>query len=202
NFQQNAEDDEIDLFKLFSTLLQNKWTLLVFLGVFTVIAAVLAISQTPIYKSEGTIFITESENRYSYAGSDLSNLLTTTYGIGAGSTIANELQIIKSRTLSEDLADSVLAKKFTESGHKYPVIWRAYPDDSTTIGRDTVAMRIRNNLTAERVDQQRDIVSIGFESPLPEETAYISNLTMDTYSRLSTAQNRTMASSALSFLRQ
>lgn len=202
NFQQNAQDDEIDLFKLLSTLIQNKWILLSFLVVFSVISVLLAVNQIPIYESEGTIFITESENRYSYAGSDLSNLLTTTYGIGAGSTIANEIQIIKSRTLSEDLADSVLSKEFAESGHKYPVIWRAYPEDSTTIGRDTVAMRIRNTLNAERVDQQTDIVRIGFESPLPEETAYISNLTMDTYSRLSTAQNRTMASSALSFLRQ
>jgi capsular exopolysaccharide synthesis family protein len=201
-FQQNPEDDEIDLFKLFSTLLQNKWILLSFLVVFSIIAAVLSLNQTPIYESSGTIFITESENRYSYAGSDLSNLLTTTYGIGAGSTIANELQIIKSRTLSEDLADSVIAKKLSDSGQKFPVLWRAYPDDSTTTSRDTVALRIRNTLTAERVDQQTDIVRIGFESPLPEETAYISNLTMDTYSRLSTAQNRTMASSALTFLRQ
>lgn len=199
--QNNFEDDEIDLFKLFSTLLQHKWTLLAFVGVFSIIAAFLAIYQTPIYKSEGTIFISESKNRYSYAGSDLSNLLTTTYGIGVGSTIANELQILKSRTLSRELADSIMHKEFSEAGNKFPVLWRAYPDDSTTTHIDTVALRIRDNLTAEQIDQETDIVRIGFESPLPEEAAYMVNLTMDTYSKLSTEQNRSMASSALKFLK-
>ncbi|MEX0845405.1 MAG: polysaccharide biosynthesis tyrosine autokinase [Balneolaceae bacterium] len=201
NQQNNNAEDEIDLFKLFGTLLRHKWTLLVFLFVFSAIAALMAINQLPIYSSEGTIFISESKNRYSYAGSDLSNLLTTTYGIGVGSTIANELQILKSRTLSEDLADSIIAKEFTATGKKYPVLWKAYPEDSTTTGRDTVAMRIRQTIKAEQIDRETDIVRIGFESPLPEEAAFISNLTMDTYSRLSTAQNRSMASSALNFLR-
>jgi len=201
NQANNIADDEIDLFKLFGTLLRHKWTLLAFLFVFSAIAAVLSLNQIPIYSSSGTIFITESDNRYSYSGSDLSSLLTTTYGIGAGSTIANELQIIKSRTLSEDLADSILSKTFTPSGKKYPVLWRAYPEDSTTTARDTIATRIRETITAERIDQQTDIVRIGFESPLPEETAFIANLTMDTYSRLSTAQNRRMAGDALGFLR-
>ncbi|WP_020402546.1 GumC family protein [Gracilimonas tropica] len=199
-FNNRMGDDEIDLFKLFGTLLQHKWTLLSFLFVFSAIAALLALNQIPIYKSEGTIFISESKNRYSYAGSDLSNLLTTTYGIGVGSTIANELQILKSRTLSQELADSIMAKGFSESGRKYSVLWRAYPDDSTTTSRDTVAMRIRENLTAEQVDRETDIVRIGFESPMPEEVAYVVNLTMDTYSKLSTEQNRSMASSALKFL--
>lgn len=200
-FNQSDSDDEIDLFKLLSTLLRHKWTLLIFLLVFSVSAALLALNQIPIYSSEGTLFISESKNRYSYAGSDLSNLLTTTYGIGVGSTIANELQIIKSRTLSEDIADSVLSKKFTASGKKYPVLWRDYPEDSTSASRDIVALRIRGNLSAEQLDRETDIVRISFESPLPEEASYITNLTMDTYSRLSTEQNRTMASSALSFLR-
>lgn len=203
SFGNNASnDDEIDLFKLFGTLLRHKWTLAAFLFVFSAIAALMALNQIPIYSSQGTIFISESKNRYSYAGSDLSNLLTTTYGIGVGSTIANELQILKSRTLSEDLADSIMADPYSESGFKYPVLWRAYPEDSTTTSRDTVAMRIRNTISAEQVDRETDIVRLGYESPLPEEAAYITNLTMDTYSRLSTEQNRSMASSALSFLRK
>ncbi|MEX0610406.1 MAG: polysaccharide biosynthesis tyrosine autokinase [Balneolaceae bacterium] len=194
-------EDEIDLLKLFNTLLRNKWILIGFVFVFSAIAAVLSLRQIPIYSSEGTIFISESKNRYSYAGSDLSNLLTTSYGIGMGSTIANELQILKSRSLSEDLADSIIATEFTPAGKKYPLLWASYPADSTTVSRDTVAMRIRGTLTAAQVDRETDMVRIGFESPLPQEAAYIANLTMDTYSRLSTNQNRSMATSALSFLR-
>ncbi len=201
NRPNSPAEDEIDLLKLFGTLLQHKWTLILFVGVFSVIAAFLAIRQIPIYSSEGTIFINESKNNYSMAGSDLSNLLTTTYGIGMGSTINNELQIIQSRTLSEELADSIMSKQFLESGHKMPVLWRAYPEDSTTTSRDTVAMRIRNNMSAQQIDRETDVVRISYESPLPAEAAFIVNLTMNTYSRLSTQQNRTMATSALAFLR-
>lgn len=198
---QHNDEDEIDLLKLASIVLQHKWSLIIFVFTFSALAAILSLRQIPIYSSEGTIFISESKNRYSYAGSDLSNLLTTTYGIGVGSTIANELQILKSRTLSEYLADSLMISVFAQSGHKYPILWRAYPYDSTTVSRDTVATRIRNTLTASQVDRETDIVKIGFESPLAEEAAYIVNLTMNTYSQLSTEQNRLMATSALNFLR-
>ncbi|MEX0720003.1 MAG: polysaccharide biosynthesis tyrosine autokinase [Balneolaceae bacterium] len=202
NTSKEENEDEIDLLKLFGILFRHKWSLIAFVAVFSAIAAIMAMQQIPIYSSEGTIFISESKNRYSYAGSDLSNLLTTSYGIGQGSTISNELQIIKSRTLSEDLADSVMTAKFSASGNKFPVLWRSYPVDSTTTSRDTVAMRIRSTITAEQIDRETDIVRLGFESPLPEEAAYITNLTMDTYSRLSTNQNRLMASSALNFLNE
>lgn len=193
--------DVIDVSKLINILLRHKWTLIIFVGVFSTVSAYLVLQQTPIYNSSGTIFINESKNNYSMAGSDLSNLLTTTYGIGMGSTINNELQIIQSRTLSEELADSIISKQFLESGHKMPVLWRAYPEDSTTTSRDTVAMRIRNNMSAQQIDRETDVVRISYESPLPAEAAFIVNLTMNTYSRLSTQQNRTMATSALSFLR-
>ncbi|MTI88664.1 MAG: polysaccharide biosynthesis tyrosine autokinase [Balneolaceae bacterium] len=194
------DEQEIDLFQLFNTLLRNKWTLLAFLILFSGIAAVMAINQTPIYESEGTIIISESKNRYSYAGSDLSNLLTTTYGIGVGSTIANELQILKSRSLSSELADSLLKREFTKSGKKFPLLWKSYPEDSSTALHEIVAGRIRNTLSASQVTREADIVSLSFQSPSPEEAAYMVNLTMTTYSRLSTEQNRTMAESALSFL--
>lgn len=198
----NAQNDEqeIDLLQLFNTLLRNKWTLLSFLIVFSVAAAVMAFYQVPIYESQGTIIISESKNSYSYGGSDLSNLLTTTYGIGVGSTIANELQILKSRSLSMELADSLMDKEYSDSGYKFPLLWRAYPEDSSTTSQDTVARRIRETLTASQVDREADIVNLTFQSPSPEEAAFIVNLTMDTYSRLSTEQNRAMATSALTFL--
>lgn len=198
----SGAEQEIEFMKLLNILRSHKWTLLAFLILFSLTAAILAYNQTPVYESQGTIIISESKNRYSYAGSDLSNLLTTTYGIGVGSTIANELQILASRSLSYDLADSLLAEKYTSSGRKFPLLWHSYPEDSTTASKEIIAARIRNNLHAEQVVQEADIVRISFESPLPEEAAYVVNLTMNTYSHLSTQQNRTMAMSALSFLRQ
>ena len=194
------QEIEINIFRLFNILLQHKWILIVFVILFTIGSGVLAYLQTPIYFTSGTIFISESKNRYSYAGSDLANLLTTTYGIGVGSTIANELQILRSRTMSEDLADSLMAHRFDPDGNKLPILWRDYPTDSTEISRDFVASRIRSNMETKQVSSNTDLVMIGFESASPYEAAYLTNLTMNTYSRISTNQNKVMTSSALKFL--
>tara|TARA_R110002124_G_scaffold280092_1_gene453185 strand:+ start:22777 stop:25113 length:2337 start_codon:yes stop_codon:yes gene_type:complete len=194
-------DEEIDLLKIFNILLLHKWKLIGIVSIFTVLAVVYALLQTPIYESKGTIIISESKNRYSYAGAGIENLLTSTYGIGVGSTIANELQIMKSRKLSLDLADRIEALTYDDNGRKFPILWRAYPEDSSTVALDTIAMRYRALITFEKPDPSADIVEISFTSPLPTEAAIIINLTMDTYSALSTEQNRTMAVSALDFLR-
>ncbi len=196
------EEKDINLVNLFNIVLLNKWILISFVFIFSTVAVIFSLIQIPIYESQGSIMISESKNRYSYAGSDLENLLTTTYGIGVGSTISNELQIFKSRKLSYKLAQRINDIEFDNEGRKFPILWRSYPDDSTSTSLDTVAMRYRSSIKFEKPDQAADIISIIFESPLPTEAAKIINLTMDTYSSLSTEQNRTMAVSALNFLQE
>lgn len=194
-------NDEIDIVKQISILLQNRWIFISIIAVFCILGVIYSRTQTPIYESKGTLIISESKNRYSYAGSDLQNLLTTTYGIGVGSTIANELEIMRSRKLSLALAERLLDKEFDEYGRKFPLLWRSYPNDSTSTSADTVAKRFRGKILFSKPNADSDIVEILFESPLPTEAAAVVNLTMDTYSSISTDQNRTMAVSALDFLR-
>ncbi|MEQ9265255.1 MAG: polysaccharide biosynthesis tyrosine autokinase [Balneolaceae bacterium] len=201
DFHDEQERKEIDLLKLANLLLLNKWIILGFLILGSTLAIIYALIQVPIYRSNGTIIISESKNRYSYAGSDLSNLLTTTYGIGVGSTIANELQILKSIKLSDEIALSLSNQKTDLNGDKFPILWRSYPDDSTSTSLDTVAMRFRGQISFAQLDPDADIVSISFESPSSYEASQIVNLTMDTYSALSTDQNKTMAGQALNFLK-
>lgn len=202
-FPQNEQNNEqeIDLLKLLNILLLNKWKIIAFTVVFGAAAAGISLMMTPIYESSGTLFISESKNRYSYAGSDLSNLLTTTYGIGMGSTIANELQILRSIALSYDVAERLSEIEFDENGDKFPILMRSYPDDPTSTTIDTVAARFRETISFSQVDPEADLIQITFESPSPYEASTIVNLTMDTYSHLSTAQNRLMAVEALNFLR-
>ncbi|WP_417372120.1 GumC family protein [Gelidibacter japonicus] len=199
---RSDSEESLDLLKLLNILFLHKWTFFTIVLVFTLTAMIGSLFLTPIYESHGTIMISESKNRYSYAGSDLENLLTTTYGIGVGSTIANELQIFKSRKLSTELAKRIIDLEFDESGNKFPILWREYPYDSTTTSIDTVASRFRSVVLFDKPDASADIVSIVFESPLPTEASTIINLTMNTYSDLSTEQNRTMAISALDFLKE
>lgn len=199
--QRGTQDpDEIDLKRLFYTLWHYKWIIVSSVMVFTILAGIVAYTTTPIYRSEGSILISQQQNRYSYAGSDLANLLTSTYGIGTGSTIANELQVLRSRKLSLEMADSLMERRLMKNGQQYPVLFKEYPEDSALAAKDTVALRLRNNISFSQVDREADMVSIAFESPSPLEAANIVNLSMELYSELSTRQNRRSANSAVQFL--
>lgn len=201
SFSPDDNEQEIDLLKLFNLLLLNKWKIIVFTLFFGISAATISLLITPIYQSNGTIVISETQNRYSYAGSDLSSLLSSTYGIGVGSTIANELQTLKSVKLSNELAYRINDLEYDEFGRKFPILWREYPVDSTTTSLDTIAQRYRGLVSFSQVDPEADLVRISFDSPLPTEASTIVNLTMSTYASLSSDQNRFMATSALGFLR-
>ncbi|MFU8862250.1 MAG: Wzz/FepE/Etk N-terminal domain-containing protein, partial [Cyclonatronaceae bacterium] len=92
----NGSDDEIDLKQIFSTVYRYKWLLLVCILISGVAAWIYANSLTPIYQSEGTIIIKETQRGMGMRGSDLENLVASAYGVGMGSTIANELQVMQS----------------------------------------------------------------------------------------------------------
>lgn len=194
------QEHQIDFYKILNTLLIRKWLLISVTLLFGIGAMIISLFLMPIYEARGTLLISQNQNRYSYAGSDLSSLLTTTYGIGVGSTIANEMEVLRSITQSFEVSKRILEKETDSQGRKYPILWSEYPKDSTTAGIDTVASRYRKAINFEKV-KLADIVGITFQSPSPTEAADIINLTMDAYSALSTDQNRTMAVSALSFLR-
>ena len=100
-----------------------------------------------------------------------------------------------------ELAERIAELEYDENGEKFPILYRTYPDDPTTIGLDTVAARFRDGIIFEQVSPDADLVKITFDSPSATETATVVNITMDTYSSLSTDQNRTMAVSALNFLK-
>jgi capsular exopolysaccharide synthesis family protein len=196
----DRDPDEIDLKRLFFTLWNHKWIIVVTVAAFTILAGVIAFTTTPIYQSEASLLISQQQNRYSYAGSDLANLLTSTYGIGTGSTISNELQVLRSRKLSLEMADSLMKRRLMDNGNQYPALYKSYPTDSSLAARDTVALRIRNNISFSQVDREADMVSITYESPAPREAADIVNLSIEVYTNLSTRQNRRSANSAVDFL--
>jgi capsular exopolysaccharide synthesis family protein len=198
----NAKDDPdvVDLRHLFYFLWGHKWIILSVIVVCVFLAGLAAALKTPIYQSEGSILITESQNQYSYAGSDLGNLLTNSYGIGIGSSIADELQILRSRNLSKEIADTLMDMRLMENGRQYPALFKEYPDDSTMAFKDVVASRLRQNLLFNQVDMESNLVNISYESPSAIESADVVNLTIELYSEFSTRQNRKSANAAVVFL--
>lgn len=196
--QQNEE--EIDLRQVIAVLLHNRWLVASITGALTIAAIIFSLLQMPIFESSGTIIITSAGNRYSMAGNDISNLLMSSYGIGVGSSIDNEIEILNSRTLAFSLAKKMYQEKFDYYGRIYPILWRDYPKDSTLTTADTVAVRIMKGRFIEQKGKLSGIVNVKFESPSPYEAMRIVNLIIDTYSEASTSSNRVQARAALDFL--
>src|SRR6056297_2703209 len=200
-YEEYPSPDEIDLKRLFFTLWQHKWVIAAAVVVCGFLAGAYAWSVTPIYRSEGTMLIKDSPNKLSMAGDEgLAGLLSSSYGIGMGSTIANELQILRSRNLSLEMADSLLRLGELPGGGAFPLLYAGEGDDLRPVTRDTVAQRLRKGLSFARADREADLVTITYESPSPREAAFAVNLAMAVYSDLSTRQNRQAANAAVDFL--
>lgn len=193
-------DDEIDLKHLLGTVLRYKWAVLFITITVTVLAGVYAFSLLPVYESEGTLLISDNQSRYSLGGSDISNLLTTTYGIGVGSQLTNEIQVFQSRSLARAVTNKIFAQDSTGSGERFPILWASYPEDSSLATRDSVSVRLREAMTVERIDNETDVLRISFRSFSPHEATWLVDTTIDTYLELSAEQNRMSANSALEFL--
>jgi|AntRauTorcE11897_2_1112592.scaffolds.fasta_scaffold05544_5 capsular exopolysaccharide synthesis family protein len=195
-----AEDYNYDIKYLFYLLWNHKWIISGVIVLCMLTAAFAAMLKTPIYQSDGSLMITESGSQYSYAGSDLGNLLTNSYGIGVGSSITDELQILRSRNLSLVIADTLMEQPLMENGRMFPVLFESYPEDSTIAHKKTIAYRLRQNLSFAQIDRESNLINISYMGPSPIEAAHIVDLAIQSYSHLSTRQNRKSANAAVKFL--
>jgi len=199
----NESSDDIDLKHYFSVMMRRKWAVIGFTVIFAVGAYFYAESQIPVYQSQGSLLITEAQSGpAAVAGGDLSELLSATYGFGLGSTLGNELQVLRSRRMSIMLAEKVMQQDKMENDSRFPVLWKDYPKDSMVVSADTVSMRIRENISFEQVDREAEVVNISFKSYSPVEAQWMVDEAISSYSEISTTQNRMAATSAMSFLQE
>jgi len=196
----SSNNDEIDLKLLLATMLRHKWWVAGITVAITLIAGIYAFAQQPVYQSSGTMLIAEERNRYTWAGTDLSSMMSSSFGVGTGSRLTNELQVLQSRRLANEIADKLLETERMENGEIFPILWYEYPGDSTIVARTTVSSRIINNMNVDRTSQDTDVLRISFSSFSPLEAQTLVDLTMETYTEVSAAQSRMAANSAINFL--
>lgn len=200
--QPPKDDDEIDLSKLFSTVWRYKFLLIGFVIAGTIAGYLAAGMMTPIYRSEGRLMIQEMRNQYSYAGSDLNSLMTSAFGVGMGSTIANELAVMKSRSFMEEVAQNIIDRANGDV-ETFPIMEARDEDDNFRLATlREVRNRLLERVELQRVDRETDVVSVGFESSSPTEAKTVIDMVINTYNTYSTNENRRMSRQGLEFLRQ
>lgn len=194
------DSEVIDLKQIFGLLWHNKWWIILFTLLGTTLSAIYAYNQVPIYQSNGTLLITTAGNRYSMAGSDLDALLVSNFGVGMGSSLQNEILVLRSRTFSKEIADRIFQERYMSDGTLFPILWREYPYDSTLVRIETIQSRISRNISFAPMGRDNNGIIITFDSPSPEEATRIVDLAIVSYSDVSTRLNRQQARNALDFL--
>ncbi len=199
---EGFENNKIDLKYFLAAFKQHKKFILGTIGLCMVAAFLYSYTVTPVYQSTGSIMIQESPENRSSSDSELANLLNKTYGLGANNTLENELQFLRSRQISKNMADKLLKEPRTSDGKLYPILWKNYPEDSTMVAQDTVAIRIQKKISFNQVNREADLIQVAFVSPSPQEAERLVNLAMETYTSTATDINRETANSAVGFLEE
>jgi capsular exopolysaccharide synthesis family protein len=193
---EQVSSNGLDPKKILSLLNRYKWLVLLFLILGGTGAWFYADTITPIYESTGTMIISAGSS----GDDELSRIISQTTGVGTSSTLANEMQVLRSREFSHQIA-LALMEEDPGNINEFPVLWSE--DEKGAVSRATegaVTNRIRRSLVILRPERDSEVIQISFQSPSPSEAAHVSNTAMEIYVERSTLQNRRAAESTAEFL--
>jgi capsular exopolysaccharide synthesis family protein len=180
---------------LLAIILRYKWLLAVCLILGAAGGWYYAGTLTPVYQSSGTMII-------STGGTDdeLSRIISQTTGVGTSSTLANEIQVLRSREFARQIALSSMEE--SPGGiDDFPVLWNRDEEGSVSRASEgAVTGRIQGSLNVQRREQDSEIIQVSFQSSSPVESAHIVNKALELYVERSTYQNRRAAESTAQFL--
>ena len=204
--QRTSPSDDITLAKLLGLLVHRKYVIIggTILGI--VLGSLYLRYTPPTYRSDGSLLISETTAMgISSGSSDLGSLLSSSFGIGTGSTVYNEIQVLQSRRFATEVVSSLERRWEQQSSARsdaprYPLLWRKYPSDASPVGLDTAVVRFAERFRVGRPDKNAELLTLSFDSPSPREAKEVIDLALATYSDLSTRMNRAQAQSALAFL--
>ncbi len=195
--RQEQNDGGLDPKLIVFTIFRYKWLILLFLITGGVAAWFYADTIPPTYESAGTLLITTKDQG---GNNELSRIINQTTGGGMNATLANEMQIIQSRSFARQVARKLDEDPTIDKG-ELPAFWREREDGSVDRKDiDGVANSIRSGLSVQLLNRDSEVLELRFNSTSPVETATMINSAMEVYVEESTVQNRQAADSTSKFL--
>jgi len=187
--------DEISFYELFEILLKHKWIVLFFYTLVLSSVALYTHQADPVYQASSLVFISPKQS-----GQELGALL------GFSSTnrnISNEIEIIKSRTISLSVAG--MLQEFDDApGLKVDLSILEQEENGPPVTQSAIAGRLRNGvyMTVEPVNPEVDMIVIRSRSTYPREAALISELYAEAYTNYNLNQSRKRISAGREFLQE
>jgi len=193
-----SNSNGMDPQRIISIIFRYKWIIILLLIAGAGGAWYYAESATPVYEANGTILI---ETPAGDQDDRLAQLMDQTTGQGLNTTLANQLQIFKSRSFLRQVSQSLMDQDSLTISN-YPILW-TYDEEKKEFYRAneaTVTSRIQRNIGFSRPDEEADVLDVSFSSTSPKQAAKIVNSAMELYVEESTEQNREAASKTAEFL--
>ncbi|MEL7834397.1 GumC family protein [Fodinibius sp. Rm-B-1B1-1] len=192
-----TESNGLDPKQIIALLMRYKWLVIFFLIAGGTGAWFYADTIEPVYESRGLLMISSNGEA---RNDELSQIISQATGYGTSSTLENELQVLQSRTFSEQVANR-LTENEPDQLYELPIFWVTDENgESYRASEAVVTSRIKNNLTFILPEEKSDVVQVAFSSTSPREATEIVNLAMKIYVENSTRQNRQAATSTAEFL--
>jgi capsular exopolysaccharide synthesis family protein len=180
---------EVSLREIVDILRQGRWIIFGCFLLVTALTAAYTFSVAPEYEASSLVYVNVGQS-----GPQLGQLL----GLETGNrNIANEIEILRSRAISMQVADRLLQeRRLPEAEEDFVVL---VPANGQPLNRLDVAERLRkDHLQAKPVGRDVDLINIVVTSTQPGEAAYIANL----YAGLYVEYNRTASRSRMTASRE
>jgi len=179
-------------------ILRGKWTILVIFVVVLGATAGYTFTKQPTYEATTSVLVDTK-------GQQSSSLLFDVTGFGAVKNIKNELEILKSGALAENVAQLLLEKRYAEESKTEGILIIKAPGDSLAVReyatvREIVA-RLGRVVEFEPV-RDSDVIKITAQSTHAREAALIANTFAEAYYNRNLLSSRTRSHAVREFLEQ
>ncbi len=203
NNEINSRDFETTSFKEYINIIRQNLTPILLISITGLLVSILyAYNAVNIYKSTTSLKISKPQ------GSILNSPLIPEFqDFGSDRFIANELEVLKSYTIKEKVANALI-ENFNVIGERDSFYLLLDFDKKVGDNKSTKIKSVHDLITTLEskvgIEQKRglDIVEISVESPSPFEAALIANLYADAYKAFNLQINRAQLTTIKDFLFQ
>jgi uncharacterized protein involved in exopolysaccharide biosynthesis len=167
NDQLMYEEDEIDLFELFATVLKYKMMIILLVFLAGVGAVFYSLTLINIYRSEATLALRENDNSGPSIGAlgGLGGMVASQLGIGGGGSLEKIEAVLNSRDLSAKIIEKydLMPILFEENWNSKKNAWLSEKPPTMQDGLNKI-----KGLLSVKTDTKKSLITVGIEHKKPE----------------------------------
>lgn len=191
------EEEVMKLQDYLQIILRRKWIVVVSFIVVFLTSVIYTINSQPVYQAQATVLVnTQSKSQ----GAGL--LMFDPTGLGFAQNLNNELEILKSRSVANAVAKSLLEKKYYDNSNEILFCIRAPendPDGRKILTEEELTEKLTQTVEFEPV-RDSEVIKIIAKSGDPRDAALIANQFARAYYDRNLRMSRTRSKAAREFL--